>query len=337
MRKPKISVVVPAYNVQAVIGKCLRALERQTLKPEEIIVVDDGSTDQTRKILSEFQVSNSKFRILKQSHQGTAKARNLGVQKAKGEIVAFTDSDCVPPKDWLKKIAIALSDSDIGAVGGGYNSGINNTFWQRFFNEELFFRRQKRDGLVTTLVSNNMACRKQVFLAERGFPEQYPVCEDMLLSYRISRKHKVLWLKDNGVMHHFKNSLKEFLKHQYFFGKESTRFFLENPKLLFSDHHQSKRLHFAIIVSFLSLIILLTALVFLILGNSVRGRGLLGVFAFLLLIHLVSYSDFIFHLYQTGFSNLNITRAYFVSHLRDLICGPAFLAGFIAFLTRQKA
>lgn len=318
MKRLKISVIIPAYNVEATIVKCLKALHRQILKPAEIIVVDDQSRDKTVKLAKRWSRVISNVR-----RKGASGARNTGAEVAQGEIVAFTDSDCVPPKDWLKKIALAFSDDNIGAVGGGYSSGINNSFWQRFAYEELRFRRQKRDGSVSTLVSNNMACRKTCFLQAKGFPEQYPVCEDMLLAYKISRQHQVLWLKNNGVKHHFKNSFKEFLKHQYFFGKESTRFFLENPELLFSNHHQSKKLHLAIIISFLSLISLLA--------------GLFRIFSLLLLIHLVLYSGFIFHLSRTGFSNLNIARAYFVSYLRDLICGPAFLAGFIAFLTRQKA
>lgn len=339
MRRPKISVIIPVCNAEATIVKCLKALKKQSLKPVEIIMVDDGSTDNSKfKIKKAIRQPADKIQnliLLEQNHQGAAKARNLGVQKAKGEIVAFTDSDCVPPKDWLEKIAIAFSDSDIGAVGGGYSSGMDNSFWQRFSNEELLFRRQKRDGLVTTLVSNNMACRKQVFLAERGFPEQYPVCEDMFLSYRISRKHKVLWLKDNGVKHHFKNSLREFLKHQYFFGKESTRFFLENPKLLFSGNHQGKTLHLAVMVSFLSFVSLLTTVVFLILGSFLASKVSLGVLVISVLVHLFLYLGFLFHLQKEGFSNFNTIKAYLVSFLRDLLSAFSFFDGFVFFFSRS--
>lgn len=324
-----ISVIIPAFNATLTIRKCLVALAAQTFQPKEIIIVDDGSKDNLESEISRLRIDlkMKNLVLLKQNHKGVSEARNLGVKKSCGEILVFLDSDCVPDKNWLKKINEAFSNPQVGAVGGGYSSGIDNSFWQRFSCEELFFRRRKRIKIVKTLLSNNMACRKDYFLQAGGFPKKYPVCEDMYLSYQISHNHKIIWLQNNGVKHHFKYNLKDFLKHQYFFGKESTRFFLDNPEILFSSNHQGRQLHLAIIFSSLSIISLLAAII-------LKSTLFLEATAILLLIHFIIYINFIFYLRRKTFSIFDIIKAYFVSFIRDLIAALSFLAGMALYIKR---
>jgi hypothetical protein len=174
-------------------------------------------------------------------------------------------------------------------------------------------------------VSNNFACRKSLFLTAGGFPEEYPVCEDMLLSYKISQKAKVIWLKDNGVQHHFKDSLKAYLKHQYFFGVESTRFFLQNRRLLFVNSHQGRSLHGGIILALLSFLGISSAVFCIFLNNIYWERMLLSISALLLAAHSFLYLQFIRYLTKIRFPN--IAKAYGVSFLRDLICGFSIFHG----------
>ena len=334
-----ISVIIPVFNAKATLGKCLAGLQKQILKPKEIIIVNDGSKENIRaevsRIRSELGVKNLVF--LNQRHLGVSEARNLGAKKAHGEILAFIDSDCIPPNDWLKKIETAFLDPKVGAVGGGYSFGIDNSFWQRYSVEELAFRRRKMKGLVTTLLSNNMACRKNCFLEAGGFPKQFPVCEDMYLSYQISHRYKVLWLKNNGVKHHFKKNLVDFLKHQHFFGKESTKFFLYNPKILFDNNHQGRQLHFAIMTASLSIIFIMIAPLSFMLGNSVWAsiafKGAVGM----LVLHYLLYWGLIVYLNMKKFSLLEIARAYFVSYIRDLVVSISFLEGFTVYITDRSA
>lgn len=329
MDNRRISVIVPVYNSEVTITSCLKALKQQSLSPLEIIVVDDGSVDRTVELAKEWAV------VVYNTHRkGASGARNTGAYAAKGDILAFTDSDCVPPKDWLKNITSVFSDITVSAVGGGYSSGTSNSFWQRFCYEELVFRRKDRNGQVKTLVSNNFACRRSVFLEEGGFSEEYPVCEDMFLSYKITQRGKVIWISDNGVQHNFKDSLKTYLKHQFFFGAESIRFFLQNPRLLIVNNHQGKILYFAIVLTFLFALSGLMTIIFMLLDNFALGWMFLEFFVLLLLIHFSLYLRFIRYLIKIKFKN--IMKAYWVSLIRDLVCGISIFNGIARALMRSK-
>ncbi|HEY5600937.1 MAG TPA: glycosyltransferase family A protein, partial [Patescibacteria group bacterium] len=90
---PLTSVIIPTYNEENTISEAVKTLSEQTYKPLEILMVDDGSTDNTLRVISNFQFPISNFQLLKQNHAGPGKARNLGAQKAKGEILVFVDAD----------------------------------------------------------------------------------------------------------------------------------------------------------------------------------------------------------------------------------------------------
>ncbi|KKR81029.1 MAG: family 2 glycosyltransferase SpsQ [Candidatus Daviesbacteria bacterium GW2011_GWA1_41_61] len=334
----KTSVIIPAFNATLTIGKCLLALSNQSLKPGEVIIVDDGSKDNLKSYLNQIkpQLKINNLIFLKHFHQGVSVARNLGAKKARGEILAFLDSDCVPGEDWLKNLLAPFSDIKVGAVGGGYSAGIDDSFWQRFSCEELFFRRRKRKGEAVTLLSNNMACRKFCFWKAGGFPTRYSVCEDMFLGYQIARHYKVMWLKDNGVKHHFKRSLKDFLRHQYYFGKQSTRFFLENPQILVCNNHQGKQLHIAIGASFFSLVGLMVAFILSIVNQLFLSQIVLILVAGLLAVHFFLYSAFLSYLKKKGLSKLNLFRAYYASYLRDLLAAVSFFDGLALYIKERK-
>ena len=94
--KPKVSIVVPAYNTGKFIEKCLSSLVNQTLKEIEIIIVNDGSTDNTLEISTEFQKKDSRIKVIDQTNQKQGAARNNGTKIATGEYIGFIDSD-----DWI--------------------------------------------------------------------------------------------------------------------------------------------------------------------------------------------------------------------------------------------
>ena len=95
----KVSVVIPAFNEEKYIGKCLKSVVNQIMPADEIIVVNNNCTDKTEVIAKKFGA-----RIVKEKVQGMTPARNRGFNSVKYEIIARTDADTVVPKDWIKII-----------------------------------------------------------------------------------------------------------------------------------------------------------------------------------------------------------------------------------------
>ena len=103
---PKFSIVIPVYNVEKYIGKCLESIKKQTFKDYEIIVVDDGSDDNSMKIVKKYDT-----KIINSSHVGVSEARNIGAKHAKGEYLIFLDSDDYWDKDLLKELTKSMDNN----------------------------------------------------------------------------------------------------------------------------------------------------------------------------------------------------------------------------------
>ena len=103
-KNPLVSVIIPTYNEERLILACLDSLLEQSYQPLEIWVVDDGSTDQSLFLLDELKRTQPKIKILHQSHQGPAKARNLAAHQANGEILVLMDADMTFDKNFIKEL-----------------------------------------------------------------------------------------------------------------------------------------------------------------------------------------------------------------------------------------
>lgn len=116
---PKVSIIVPVYNVEKYLRKCLDSLINQTLNDIEIICINDGSTDKSLKILKEYKNKDSRIILLNQENSGQSVARNRGIEIAKGEYLGFVDPDDWIDLDYYEKLynAASTNDTDI-AVGG---------------------------------------------------------------------------------------------------------------------------------------------------------------------------------------------------------------------------
>ena len=115
--KPKVSVIIPCYNVEEYLSDCLLSLIGQTFKDIEIICINDGSADNTLDILNEFAQKDSRVIILNQNNNGVSAARNKGIEISKGEYITFVDSDDWVSENYIEKLydAITQNNSDIAA------------------------------------------------------------------------------------------------------------------------------------------------------------------------------------------------------------------------------
>ncbi|HTX86680.1 MAG TPA: glycosyltransferase [Candidatus Nanoarchaeia archaeon] len=189
----EFSIVIPAYNEAENIGAAIKALLGQTVEKKffEIIVVDNNSTDDT---FASAEQAGADL-VIKETRQGTNMARQAGLSRARGEIIAFLDADCLPPDDWLEKIADDLSDPAIAAISGPFDYGFTglkkylNEFYANFILPnvtavlEFLFRR--KSGI---LIGGNFAARRRAFSAIGGLPDLDFWGDDAAIAMLISRR-----------------------------------------------------------------------------------------------------------------------------------------------------
>ena len=115
--RPAVSVIVPVYNAEKTLRRCLDSLLAQRFSDLELLVVDDGSTDSSAAICLEYASADPRVRLCRKENGGVSSARNLGLKEARGEFIAFCDSDDCAGADWLSSLYDAIGDSGM-AVGG---------------------------------------------------------------------------------------------------------------------------------------------------------------------------------------------------------------------------
>jgi glycosyltransferase involved in cell wall biosynthesis len=245
----KISVVIPAFNSSGTLELCLKTLRQQTLPPDEILLVDDGSSDDTVRIAAPYA------RVIpNERRKGVGGARNTGGFDAQGEILVFSDSDCVFPPMWLENTMREFADPSVGAVAGGYSSHAGvDCFIGHFAFLEIRRRRRDFPPYVQTGVTNNFAVRAEVFRQVGGFPEELPTHEDMVFSAKVSRVSRIRWLPENGVGHQFRNSVTAYLRQQFAFAHDAVLVHWGMPILRQIPTHQGRKLLGEIILTALIL------------------------------------------------------------------------------------
>ncbi|MBU2634011.1 MAG: glycosyltransferase family 2 protein [Nanoarchaeota archaeon] len=187
----KISVIVATYNRKELLKKLIDSLLNQNYEDYEIIIVDDGSNDGTKEMLN--GIKNKKLKFITQENLYPAVARNNGVKISKGEIIVFTDDDCIANKNWLKEIKKCFEENkDIIAVEGKTTSFDTTPFTKQVINEK-----------GRRYATCNMAVYKKTFLEINGFDEDYPfgTLEDQDLAARILREGKIKFCDRAIIVH----------------------------------------------------------------------------------------------------------------------------------------
>jgi glycosyltransferase involved in cell wall biosynthesis len=153
-----VSIVIPVYNEAGHLKACLDAISKQTVRPYEVIVVDNNSSDKTPKIAKSYPF----VRLLHEKRQGVVHARTQGFDAATGDIIARIDADTIVPEDWVEKIQTVFADSSVDAASGV--ALYYNVAAAKFVNAiDLYFRRRLSSRLKNCvyLWGANMAIRRQ--------------------------------------------------------------------------------------------------------------------------------------------------------------------------------
>lgn len=158
-----ITVVIPVYNEEQYIVNCLDALIRQTMKPDEIIVVNNNSNDATVD-----RVKTYPIRILDEKKQGIIPARNRGFDAAQGDIIARCDADCMVRSDWIERIHSDFKQEKVDAVSGPVFFHDVAVMKEFSLPSKMYARMMKKIQGHETLLGPNMALRKTMWEKVRG-------------------------------------------------------------------------------------------------------------------------------------------------------------------------
>lgn len=195
----EVSVVIPAYNREKTIRRCVNSVLSQTYPVREIIVVDDGSQDNTIRILEE-EYKDSVI-VIKQSHKGAQAARNAGIIAAKSEYIAFLDSD----DEWLDKkmelqMKVLEEKPDAVVCGNGYveQNGVKKIFKLQGHNGNVFkYALNDSFALFPTVVS-----KKENFVKMGLLDERVPAFQEWDTSIMLSRECEFLFVERPLFIYH---------------------------------------------------------------------------------------------------------------------------------------
>jgi len=218
---PLVSIVVPVLNGEDHIGQCIQSLLNAEYDPDrrEILVVDNGSTDRTAEVIQSFPVH-----YLHEARRGPSIARNHGILASRGEIVAFTDADCLATKAWIKEIVSGFTAPDVGGVAGGilpfpprtpaerYAARIRHLSPERYLAREIF----------PFAVTANLAFRREVFdvvgLLDIDSPRGGESTDFCTRFFR-STGMRLQLVERAVVFHRHRSSTKEFFLQQWGYGR----------------------------------------------------------------------------------------------------------------------
>lgn len=198
-----VSVIIPAYNEENYLDKCLNSLQNQTFSNFEIVIINDGSTDQTSKVASKYNI-----KLLSISHGGPGRARNLGVKKSVGEILVFLDADMYIDKNYIKNlINPILSGKGIGSYSTSEYVGNIDNLWAKCWNITHDIQSNKRINFGQDL--NNLVFRailRDKFLMLEGFNPSLGYYDDHSLN---KEGLKVIPVSNAICYHHNTSTLSE--------------------------------------------------------------------------------------------------------------------------------
>jgi mycofactocin system glycosyltransferase len=220
---PSISIIIPTRDRGEALVECLESLYALDYPSNliEIIVIDDGSQDETQKLLRGFSCKL----LTNRTSRGQSYCRNIGAQQAKGEILAFLDDDCVAGRTWLRDLTLYFQWEEVGAVGGYVDGYSNKSLLDRYekefslLNLGKYILRGAKDWSAFFVPTCNMLVRKEAFVETGGIRETMHLGEDVDFCWRMrDAGWQALYVPSGMVMHKHRNTLGAMLRRRADYG-----------------------------------------------------------------------------------------------------------------------
>jgi glycosyltransferase involved in cell wall biosynthesis len=205
---PRVSVVIPVLNEERRLAGCLNRLAGQRDAPTfEVLIVDNGSRDATVSIAEEHAV---RPRVLREPARGPYAARNAGIAAASGEIVAFTDADCLPEPEWLAAGCAAM-DAGTDLVGGTVEqiAGPNPSVWERY-DRATYLKQDHFVAVDRFAATANLFVRAEVFARLGPFVPELTASGDIEFGRRaVAAGYRLVYAGGAKVLHHPRTTMRE--------------------------------------------------------------------------------------------------------------------------------
>lgn len=323
----RISIIIPCYNSEQTIGVCLQSIFHSEYKNYEIVVVDDYSSDNTRAIIEQFPCRL----ICLPQHQGAGYARNVGAEAASGDILFFTDADCVLREDTLRVVVdtIAAVGKDV-MVGGTYSrQSYDKRFFSRFQSLFIHYAETKHIDSPDYIATHALAMRSSLFDQYDGFNNrEYPILEDVEYSHRLRRNGVRLLMNPHmQVQHIFNFSFLRSMTNALRKTRYWTTYILNNKNLLTDSGTASTELKFTTMAFALELILLL---IFIITGSLTA----IGLLSGVILVNLVVNYQFLKSIFDAQDLRFSLTASSYYLFVYPVAVTAGSLLGIYSYLKK---
>jgi len=204
-----ISIVIPLYNGSKNISKCIDSILNQNIANYEVVLVDNNSTDNSKKIIMNYCNKDKRIKYVFEKNKSRGAARNKGIKKAKGYVVLMTDIDCIVPKNWIRDMTNNIINKKENAVLG-FEKEFRKSYWNTSMirANKNHIRRIVKNGYVNHIDTKNFAIRSDI-IKKNNFNTELKAMEDFDLYLRMKKKIKIKYNPRVMVIHNHNYNLRE--------------------------------------------------------------------------------------------------------------------------------
>ncbi|MEL6268625.1 MAG: glycosyltransferase, partial [Chloroflexota bacterium] len=213
-----LSVIATVYNEGDAIHRLMQSLCKQTRPPDEIVIVDGGSTDNTVAIMNRY-ANQLPLKVIVVPGANISEGRNRAVQAAHGDIIAITDAGVTLPDDWLEHITAPFDGDNPPDVVSGFFRADPHTVFEAAMGATVLPLETEIDPDTFLPSSRSVAVRREAFVAVGGYPEWLDYCEDLIFDLRLKETATFTFAPEACVAFRPRGSLSAFFKQYYLYAR----------------------------------------------------------------------------------------------------------------------